>query len=268
MKRETFDQAFEQISDGLLEDALNVYNKKRSRRQLWMRVAAVAATVAIVLTATLWQGKTPDGEIVSAPGILKVYAYDTTTGTSIKDMVRGELREGVISHPYRWTMGMNWLYGLPLTLCIEEEQLKGMEITFDVSVEVGEYWADNMNPKYNKNHNDPVADTDDIKLGKTFTVDNGETIFWIANDLYDKDAMGGKPFLEAVKAYNNKFTTRIIIKADGNIVGYAVVFIRYEDDGWFAAYLSKTIYYPLIDGGFQNVTEGYVNNEMDSEIKE
>lgn len=103
-------------------------------------------------------------------------------------------------------------------------------------------------------------------MGKTFAVDNGETIFWAARELYDQEAMGGKTFTDAVAAFQNQFTTRIIVKADGNIVGYAIVFIRYEDDEWFKAYLSETVFYPLIDGKFRVITEEYVNQKMDMAI--
>ncbi len=261
MNSKKFSQALEKISDELLLDALNVYKRKENRKSRWIRAAAVAATVAILLTALLWPGKTADGEPITAPGILKVYAYDTTTGSRVEDMVRSELREGVVSHPYPYTMGMNVFYGLPLTLYIADDQLSGKTITFDVSVDIGEYIADNWNDKYKKDPNDITAKWDDIQLGKAFSVDNGETIYWSNEEILNKAISWPHLSVQAIIDSYDKIKTQIIIKADGNIVGYAVVMIRY-DDGWYTATVPETVFYPLIDGEFQTITEKYVRQQM------
>ena len=42
------------IADEKIMDAMQAYEKKKGHGNLWFRVAAVAAMLAIVLTVTLW----------------------------------------------------------------------------------------------------------------------------------------------------------------------------------------------------------------------
>ncbi len=247
MKRETFDQAFEQISDGLLEDALNVYNKKRSRRQLWMRVAAVAATVAIVLTATLWQGKTPDGEIVSAPGILKVYAYDATEAANSEEMefydITGvDISVGDKLLPY-WSPYMSKVTMIPYTLQVDEEYYKDMEITFDVKVNCGRFYLDRGL----------------TNLEQKFTVENGAVIYWHGGAL-------GK--VEEAIAADGGIFAEIIIRADGEIVGCGVIKMRLDimNESMPVCYPNRcdAVCYPMINGELQDVTETHVNEYIES----
>ena len=76
MSGKDLSEAMGGIADEKIESAIHAYEKKGTRRNVWFRVAAVAAMLAIVLTVTLWPRRTASGEIITAPGIMKVYGYD------------------------------------------------------------------------------------------------------------------------------------------------------------------------------------------------
>lgn len=274
MKRETFDRAFEQISDGLVQDALNVYDKKRNRRKVWVRVAAMAATVAIVLTATLWPRQTPDGEIITAPGILKVYAYDleNANGADISQLEGIELEEG-IEFPSRigWGPSINVYPGLPIKLSVPEEYYGDAAISFKIAVDNGEFFR-----KY-------TLETGfywwgAAYLGKGFVLENHQIIYWheIETNLESvaeiEEQMSQNPeeflFPEWVYSEEERTLAEITIYANEHIVGAALVEIyttNEEDKGaWYQAKLLDTVCFPLIGGKYQPVTEMQVNEYMEN----
>lgn len=246
MKRETFDRAFEQISDGLVQDALNVYDKKRNRRKVWVRVAAVAATVAIVLTATLWPRQTPDGEIITAPGILKVYAYDATEATSFEEMKPYEITDGVdvsVNDKYLpyWSPYMNKVTMIPYTLRIEESYYEGKAITFDISVNCGRFYLDRGS----------------VELGQKFTVQNGTVIHWKGSAHWKME--------EAIAADGGIFA-QIIIRADNEIVGCGVIKMKYDtEQSMPVCYPNRcdAVCYPMVEGRLQNVSEEYALRQIE-----
>ena len=67
------------IGDDKILAAMKVYEKKRRRRGIIYRAAAMAAMLAILLTAALWPRRSEDGELIIAPGVVRVYAYDLSS---------------------------------------------------------------------------------------------------------------------------------------------------------------------------------------------
>lgn len=169
MSGKEFLEALGDISDEKLQCAMNIRRRKRSGGGVWIRVACVAATLVLVLLALLMPR---DDGIVTAPGVLQVYAYDLSSG-EIDPSTAILLKEGVVqSDAYGWC-GLDsygWGPGLPLTLILEEAELAEREIAFRVSVEIGGICY----------RPDP---TDKFRWGKQFTVLNGDTIGWTNNDL-------------------------------------------------------------------------------------
>lgn len=253
-------EALGDISDEMVEAAAGTGEGKKRGSVLWLRIAAAVATLAILLTAALWPRKTEDGYI-TAPGVLKVYAYDTTSGATIDDMVSYELKEGVVSHPYEWTPVMNSLYGLPLTFNVEDISLQGTEVSFDVEVGHGNFYGDIHNDKYKKQESDSAATLSSAYLGNQFTIDNGETIFWSAVDLYIEAMESGKEIQTLLDECGNVIYVDIIIRADDHIVGYAVMQITHEE-GWYSASVCETVFYPRVDGVFQVVEEATIRQDM------
>ena len=284
-------ESMSDIGDDLIADAMEYRAEKK--RNVWLRVAAVAAVVALVIgmMAALWDGTEPGEqmgmptvgttvaptelpttlpevptaptqgyELVKMSGVLKVYAYDMN-GVDVSKMTTYELTEGVVSHPYEWTFAMNSLYGLPLTLRVEDELWKNQPLTFYVETEYGGYYGDIHNAKYKKNENDSVASLKDVNFGNAFEVENGETIFWTAKEIYAQSAEKGISPFEFLENIGNTIYTRIIIRCEDHIVGYAMVKITHSE-GWYTASVVRSVFYPLVDGQFQQITEEYVRKEM------
>lgn len=229
------------ICPEMVEEALSCGYKK-GRKKTWLRVAALAAAIAIVLTLSLWPSK--DG-LVTAPGVLKVYAYDYNSGTNINEMLRYELTEDVNFTTMLWYFN-NWMYGLPLTLNVEDPEYEGMEIKLDVHVMHGGFYGDRLSEKYEGKK------LSEIYFGNNFTMDNGETIFWHYEDI--AAAMPEEMRLDEVVEQVCPIPVTVIIRADENIVGYAVMEIHYGGSLQFTATVKEIVKFPKVEGVFQEVT--------------
>ena len=226
----------------MVEEASACGNRK-SGRKMWMRVAALAATIAIVLTVSFWPSK--DG-LVTAPGVLKVYAYDYDSGTNINEMLRYELTEEVNFTTKRWYQN-NWMYGLPLTLNVVDPEYDGMEIKMDVRMTHGGFYGDRLSPKYEGKK------LSELYFGNEFTVDNGESVFWTYKDVAAAAPEGMR--IDEIFERVCPISVTIIIRADEYIVGYAVIEIRHVEDFEFTATVMEIVKFPKVDGVFQTVTE-------------
>lgn len=217
------------IADEKIMGAMQAYEKKKGHGNLWLRVASVAAALAIVLTAAFWPRRTENGEIITAPGIMRVYGYDWEENQDVDVLKKYELTSNedyfmMISNDY---MSVNWKS--PFTFQVPEDYFGDAVVTFDVSCKYKEF-------------------CDDI------TVDNGKGI------VIDSWEVGEplRAIREEVGADGN-FYLDIVIRADGNIVGYGVIaFCFYKDGQACKAYWFKTVCYPLVGGQYQGVSEEYV----------
>lgn len=260
-------QALGGISSEMVEEACACGNK-RSRGRLWLRAAAVAATVAILLTALLWPRQDENG-IVTAPGVLKVYAYEMKgeTATDIAAMEDYELvEEPEFSHKSVWSPYLGVSGGISLTLMIAEESMQNAEITFDVTTNYGELYADYYSDKYGDGNTISQA-KDAAFLDKRGQISNGETVYWEGMELWDlTDAQpdGGRNMGEVLAQIGSVYMD-VVIKADGNIVGYALFEMVSMDDNSciFSVALRNSVYYPAVDGEFQAVSEEYVRQEIE-----
>ena len=216
------------IGDDKIVAAMQVYEKKKGHRNLWLRVASVAAALAIILTAAFWPRKAENGEIITAPGIMRVYGYDWEESQNIDALEKYELtsNEDYFRMIYFAPLSLNMKSSF--TFEVPEEYFADAEVTFDISCEYKEF-------------------CDDI------TVDNGKGIVFDSWELV-------KPLHEIGKEVGNgNFYLDIVIRADGNIVGYGVIaFCFYKDGLACKAYWFNTVCFPLIDGEYQNVSEEYV----------
>lgn len=233
-------EALSDISEGKIQEAADVYRKKKRTRSVWVRVAAAAAMAVLVLTAVFapWQR---EGELVTAPGVLKVYAYDVIDGTEIKNVVGNELPDGVECLPSIWNPAMSSSRGLPFSFEVSDDYYAGMTITYDINVNCGRFW-------YEEN-------MECVELGTSFSLENNRKIYW--------DSVGVKSAKEAMSEDGGIFAD-VIIRADEQIVGYALLEIGYSEDPWlyFPAWC-ETICFPMINGELQNVSEEYVTEQME-----
>lgn len=257
-KRALFD-AVSGIDEALIDEAA-VPPARPMRKPLGRRVvrfAAIAAALAILLTAGLWW---PTGEesYVTGPGLLTVRAYALDEG-AISEANSTVLEEGVeLPRSYDWSVGINSVHGIPLHLSFPEDLYPDAKITFAVKVTGGEFETLRQNT-----------------LGQSFTAENNTTIVWNhlawflnehkkADDALP-DVFSGDDDFDGSQAFVD-----IIIYADDHIVGYAVVEI-YEVNGStgvnayiYNARVLEIVSFPMVDGEFQNITVQYVTNIMES----
>ena len=261
MSEHSLINALSDIADDKIADALGVYERKRHQRSIFFRIAAVAATIAILLTVSLWPQKAEDDRTITSPGFLKVYAYDLSSGTPIEQQEGVDLADRLIESPSAWWLGMGSYYGLPIKIKIADDKFADKKITFDITTAYGNFYGDIKSDKYKKNPEDTVAKLSDAELGSCFTIENGETIFWEDRKI-DKEAISQgllpEQFLEKL---GNIIYVDIIVKADNNIAGYAVVAINYHG-GVYTAAVREIVSYPNDNGDLQEVTEAYVRQEI------
>lgn len=246
-------------SDELRNDILNMAEEekpaaKRSIRPVLYRVAALAATLAIILTAALWP-RQPDDGFVTAPGVLKVYGYDLSTGSSIQDMETRELEGEIVESLSLWFQGMSSLGGVPLKFEVDDDALGGMDITFHIKANCGEFHGDYMLDKYKENPEDKIGTAASTFLGDDFFIENGETVEWsyfpTRHDWEGAEERDGGIFAD------------VIIRADDHIIGYAVVrMVKVPDTVFYAATRLACEYYPMVDGEFQEITEEYIDQQI------
>ena len=293
MYKREIKEAFSKLhaSDQLVMEVLDmkqVTKRDRSIGRIVGRVAACAATVALVIgmVALMWPGEEKTGNQLEKPtsgmtaaptlptdvppetlpkmiyaesGILKVYAGEVMNMDAIQKEEQ-LLIEMEPSYKTAWSPYVNLLCaGVRLTLVVDEESLLEHEITYDVSVNYGELsdTVDNINRL-------PGHDGTQV-WGKTHVAVNGEAICWDGGELLDlmskeEDSFENKA--EDLLANIDEIYLSIIIKADGNIVGYTVIEMVCTNVNLFLfnAMMVDSNYFPKVNGEFQKVTEEYVRN--------
>lgn len=257
MSDEKISRTVESIEDVRQEDTVCVNEHKAKTRKHWYRIAAAAAVVAILLTALLWPRS--DDNYVTDASLLAVRAYALDRG-NISEENSAIMEEGIeFTLGYAWANGMSCAFGLPIRLSVNDERLEGSDIQWEVSVEHGEFYLDSDAVK------DQVTEdtswTDLAYLGNHFEVENNTLIQWINYSLHTDGPpdfyLGKKTFVEA------------IVRADGHIVGYAVIEIRgqyrvknYGGCSHFLPVLLEANYYPPVDGECQDVSLQYVQKQI------
>lgn len=250
-------EAMTGIADEKVQSAMEAHPRRGRGRNIWIRVAAMAATLAILLTAALWPRENENG-IVTAPGILKAYAYEMkgSDKIDITEMEGMELVDDSIpSYMAIYCPFMSVARGVVITPVVAEESLKDAEITYEVTANYGELYGDFYSEKYTGG-NKIQATREEAFLGKQASIKNWETIYWEGKELLGEDSV----------ALTEKVYVDMIIKADGNIVGYGI----FEMDPWvedgmvvgLTGHLKHTVFYPLVDGEYQEITADYVGQQI------
>lgn len=248
MNKRELQGAFSKIhaSDELIKEVVAMKNEERKSitfgRVLW-KVATCAVVLAIILSVMgLWPAQVdPEtGEIIAVPGVMKVYAAETELTESNNDICQSPIG-GVVSSEMAVWMPFTSVagFGIPLTLSVPESFWGDVEITFDVSAEYGYFLDQKMNAK---------------NLGSNITVSNSEKVYWRGESIFDiADAVGE----------NGVFYIDVIIRADEAIVGYGVISLVYKEYACMA-YSAVTMGYPLVGGEFQDISEEFVLEQMES----
>jgi hypothetical protein len=148
------------------------------------------------------------------------------------------------------------LRGMPLTFVLDDPTLDVQEITWEITVEDGYFylpWMDSPVVDNGTAYEHHSSDWDTIYVGQSYTFKNGKSIHW-NNVAY-------------VDAVNDSFTGKLtylkaIVRANGNIIGYASVVIT-SGNGSYREGSESNVYIPLlvaceyfapIDGKFQDIS--------------
>ncbi len=232
-------EALSGISDDKIEAA--AYVVPRSRRHIWIRVAACAAVLALLVGAMLfWPGetKTEDGQIVAVPGVLKVYACNLET-TSEEALSEYELMENEFSWRAVWCATIQDAhydvphFGRPITFRMPKDYYGTGEVTFSVSSEVKGFCKETV-----------LSDAEVFYLTKQIDTMTKHNIW---QEYAERD-----------------FYLDIIIYVDGKIAGYGVIsFYMNGSNAYCYAYKCATVCFPLVDGQLQDVSEEYVWRKID-----
>ena len=226
-------EALSGIAEDKIEAAANL--APAHRRPLWIRAAACAAVLAILIGAVLfWPGTlTGDGgQIIAVPGVLKVYACDleATPENEVQEHIFSEdsflwravwaasIQDGDETTPH---------FGRPITFEMPKDYYGSAEITFEISSTTEGFCKKTV-----------------LKNGEAFYLTKQvdvRTKIRLMQEMGDKDL-----FLD------------VLIYADGRIVGYAVMNFYMHPDGYCYAYKCATVCFPMINGEYQDVSEEYV----------
>ena len=240
------------ISDDKIEAAANY--APRGRRQLWVRVAACAAVLVLLLTAFLWSMSptTKDGEIIAVSGVVKAYACELESVDAVKRTEYALIEGGDFSKISIWFPAAGlWevARGITLSFLVDEEELQDHEITLSITTNLGEL-------KGCEKKGYP-------ELGKSATVSNGETVYWTGYEILRQHDSSSETVAQTLDRLGGAYID-IVIEADGNIIGYAVVEIGVvrPDTHMYCSALKSSVYFPKVDGEFQKITEEYVNQQI------
>ena len=253
MNKQELQGAFSRLhaSEGLMKEVLSVENENKRtwdvRRTLW-RVAAVAAAVAILATALVFWPVNDEPEIIAVPGVLKVYACELEDMDSVQ-IAEYALIEGDTSYKSAWCPYINLICGgITLSFLTEDESLEEHKITYDISANYGEIVFDGYQ--------------DQTPSSKSGTIDNGGWILWTGYEVMKLHSR--EDTTDMVKEKTGGVYLDAIIKADGNIVGYAVfeIVCTFPNFPVYNAVLLHSVFYPKVDGEFQMVTDEYVAEQI------
>ena len=233
-------------SDNLKQEVLTMKSKSKPNFRLIAKRAAVCAAVLIImLSVMLWRNLFDN--VYTEQNVLKVYACD------INSLENGEVKEatllnGIDTSPWHCLCdpGFSANTYLPFTFSFSEDYYPGEEITFDIYADFADLW------RYTRDGDpDVLGGLDSERFGKYATISNNSTILWECNDADQ---------LEEIVGDQGFFYISIIIRADGQIVGYGLITLQLSTDPvrTATAVQCTTVSFPAVDGKKQSVSESYV----------
>ena len=273
MLGEDLSRALGDISMEKIEKAAKM--ERRSGVYFWVKVAACAATVALVIgmAALMWPGEEKTGNQLEKPtsgmtaaptlptdvppetlpkkiyaesGILKVYAYNKGS-VSQDELAQYEVTDVVASKQTCWIEWTSSEYlGIKLDFYLPPDYYGDEEITFIMETAYGEYWG--KHPETNKF----------ASLGKKVETGNPGYISW---------KPGGDLEIMRETLNPSALYLRVLIYASNQPVGFGLLELNCQQltkpDFYAVALLRfRTICYPLVDGQFQKVTEEYILEQI------
>ena len=232
------------IDEDLIDEAASPSRLHPARPIL--RVAAIAAVIALLMTALLWP---TEENYVTSQNTLKVYACEMNNTSAITPD-ESTLLNGVST--VSWHCLCDPLFSantyLPFTLSFPDDLFPGEKITFDIYADFADLW------RYERSED--ATDLTDMRIerfGKNATIPNHSTINWeCGNAEHLRESIGDQGY----------FYISIVIRADNQIVGYGLISLQLSTDPVLTAKTVScvTVSFPAIEGKKQNVHDRYVWN--------
>lgn len=131
----------------------------------------------------------------------------------------------------------------------------GYQFAFSVEETISMQWTIKVNTGgFLYKRNNPATNGYTLEyLGREFTIDNGQTVYWSLFEYVhtNKAEVKAPIFIEA------------ILYAQSYIVGYCVMEIEILDSaGVYTAAILDSAYYPPQNGKYQDITMGYIRKQI------
>ena len=271
-ERALFD-AVSGIDQALIDEAAAAPG--RSGSVILRRVVAAAAALAILVGC--WLFWPVDEECyVTAPGLLivRAYAVDEYGNATVESV---QLEEGVTFTPeVEYEFNKNYVQHFPFSFHLDQKDYQDMEITLEVSTNAGIFYKNEpFNPEHLKLS--PAEQVLENNYGQHFRVSADKNLYWrplgFDYDHLKQQVESGNPkALDVMRAYlveENPSFIDVIIRGNDLIIGYCVIEIREINGltGYSAAKFSfeliKMVSFPQVEGRWQNVSEEYVQEEIE-----
>jgi len=252
MKNENHRALFDAVTDldaDLIEEAAEPRTIRFPKRI--RRIAAIAAVIAILMTALLWTDANTN--VSTEQNVLKVYACDISN-THGEKPDETTLLNGVntVSWHCICDPGFNANPYLPFTFSFPESYFPGEEITFDIYADFDGFWC------YTQTDNPNIMESIGMeRFGKNTTISNNSTIFWECAD---------SEKLAAVVGNQGFFYISIVIRANNQIVGYGLISLQLSTEPIRTAKTVDciTVCFPAVEGRKQAVSNGYVWQQIEA----
>lgn len=236
-----------------------------------LRFTAAAAVLALLLTLP---GLLPkEDAYVTAPGMLAIRAYALTEEDTFTQ--EGTIMETGVNFPltFAWHDGLSSAYGLPIYFSISDPGIDNTSITWEITLDDGDFYMggegscipggtfypDRGGEECYEDENG--AWIDPAQLGNHFTIPDDSILLWTN---YTTDGIHFNFFT------GNHTYVSAIARVDDNIVGYAVIKLigspnplnKLDKNACYTPLLVAANYYPMVNGEFQEITEEYIQQQI------
>lgn len=274
MFNEHIQNALGDISDDLLQSAMQGRKKKNRPRSIdFAAVVAAAALVLVLLGLTLLGPK--EKSLITAPGVIQVMAHGVDDSGNLTGQTE-MLDEGEIFRME--TSGSSQVF--PLSFLVDESRYPGMELRMKVYASAGIF----RNQEADSSQYLDLPETERLLrcyYGQIYEIEVGENVYWQTDGfdyLYMQEQVqkGNYDFSTAYRHHDfekGPAYIHVLLLADGHIVGLCRIKITLADDSahksqWqFCFQVVTCISYPQVDGRWQDVSQEDIRAHLRQELE-
>lgn len=268
MFNERIQNALGDISDDLLQSAMQGRKKKNRPRSIdFAAVVAAAALVLVLLGLTLLGPK--EKSLITAPGVIQVMAHGVDDSGNLTGQTE-MLDEGEIFRME--TSGSSQVF--PLSFLVDESRYPGMELRMEVYASAGIF----RNQEADSSQYPDLPEAERLLRcyhGQIHEIDVGENVYWQTDGfdyLYMQEQVNKGNYDFATVYRHHDFEKgpayiHVLLLADGLIVGYCRIRITLADDSvhksqqQFCFQVVTCISYPQVDGQWQDVSQEDIHQD-------